>query len=256
MKYCPFSKKAIAENSSTCPHCRRVLVETFYSRSAPAPHVADHEAKTGPSEQRINYLKQIIDRIRPWLRKRKWGAFWIVVSGALVFLIILTSGSAPSSNNVPVSVIPNSNENPSAEPANVPTSYVSLPNGTILFRNAGYLDGLGKLTIENGTGLDAIAKLVNTKTNKSIFTVYMKANSTYVIRNISDGDYKLFFNLGNNWGADIKAFVVNSSYEVFEEPFVFTTSNTQYITFSVTLNPVSGGTAQTNDVNATEFGSY
>ena len=106
--------------------------------------------------------------------------------------------------------------------------------------------------------------MVNVVTNKSIFTVYIKANSTYEINKVSDGDYKLFFNLGNNWDTKAKAFTVNSSYEVFEDSFDFTTSeyeegdyiNTRYATFDVTLNPVVGGQAKTNGINAVDFGKY
>lgn len=142
--------------------------------------------------------------------------------------------------------------------------YVYTNYYSSLFKNLYYLNGLGELKIKNGTNLDAIAKLVNITTNKSIFTVYIKANNTYDINKISNGYYKLFFNLGNDWDADVKAFAVNSSYEVFEDNFDFTTSeyeegdymNTRYATFSVTLNPVIGGQAKTEKINVIEFGSY
>ncbi|MCD4705341.1 hypothetical protein K8R66_04685 [bacterium] len=102
--------------------------------------------------------------------------------------------------------------------------------------------------------------MVNTITNKSIFTVYIKANSTYSINKISNGNHKLFFNLGNDWNAEIKAFMVNSSYEVFEDNFNFLTKETEeyeeYKIFNVTLNPVIGGHAETEDISVLEFANY
>ena len=77
-------------------------------------------------------------------------------------------------------------------------------------------------------------------------------------------NYKLFFNLGNDWNSQIKAFNVNSGYEVFEDLFDFTTREygegdyirTMYSKFKVTLNPVIGGNAKTENVNAVEFANY
>jgi len=74
----------------------------------------------------------------------------------------------------------------------------------------------------------------------------------------------LFFNLGNDWDTAIKAFTVNSSYEVFEDLFNFTTREyeeddyirTRYSSFEVTLNPVIGGTAKTENINVVEFANY
>ncbi|MDD4289669.1 MAG: hypothetical protein PHH83_00125, partial [Patescibacteria group bacterium] len=210
-------------------------------------------------------FKLIIGQFR-WREFRKY-----IPLVVLLLLIIFIStqkegnGTYKKNNEVPVSVIPNStgynidlplesDDNPIA-PLKDPKDYVSLSNGTILSQNSYLLNGSGELKIDNGTSLDAIAKLVNISTNKSILTVYIKANSVYNILNISDGDYKLLFNLGNDWDSRIKAFTVNSSYETFVEPFNFET-NDYYSTFSVTLNPVINGTAHTQDINAQEFGNY
>ena len=102
---------------------------------------------------------------------------------------------------------------------------------------------------------------MDTVTNKSVYTVYVKANSVLNVSEISDGKFKLYFNLGNDWNKELIAFNVNSGYEVFEENFEFTTDDsgseyTEYSTFSVTLNPVVGGQARTDSVSAVEFGSY
>ena len=169
----------------------------------------------------------------------------------------------------PISVIPSNNNWVDLQNSTSPSqekikNYIPLSNGKILSKNYFYLKGLGELLIDNGTSYDAIAKLVDLASNKSIFTVYIRANNTYNINNISDGNYKLFFNLGNNWDNEIKAFANNSSYEAFEESFDFITSkvregdyiHTKYSTFNITLNPVINWQARTEEVNAIDFGSY
>jgi len=160
---------------------------------------------------------------------------------------------------------PNLNENDSSilfPPKS--QNYISLSNGMILFKNPSYLKGLGELEIKNGTNLDAVAKLVGIDIDKSILTLYIKAKSSYTMNKISKGNYKLFFSLGNDWDSETKTFLVNPNYEKFEEIFDFTIReyegnnyiNTEYSTFEVTLNPVIGGDAETQNVNSTEFANY
>lgn len=54
--------------------------------------------------------------------------------------------------------------------------------------------------------------------------------------------------------------MVNSSYEVFEDNFNFLTKETEeyeeYKIFNVTLNPVIGGHAETEDISVLEFANY
>lgn len=135
---------------------------------------------------------------------------------------------------------------------------VSLSNGTILKKNSAYLQGDGELQIKNGTDLDAVAKLIRSGT--SILTVYIKANSTYTTRNISDGICWLAFAQGLDWDSTIQKFKRNTQYSAFEDTFDFTTTEDgQYYynsIFKVTLNPVIGGTAETNDIPGNQFDQY
>ncbi|MFA4998602.1 MAG: zinc ribbon domain-containing protein [Candidatus Paceibacterota bacterium] len=134
----------------------------------------------------------------------------------------------------------------------------SLPNGTIIKKNNYYLQGDGELQIKNGTNLDAVAKLIHggTSGGKSILTVYIKANSTYTILDISDGIYWLVFAQGSDWDSTSQKFKRNTQYSAFEDTFDFTTAYSEYTIFEVTLNPVVGGTAETNDVPASQFDQY
>jgi hypothetical protein len=272
MKTCPFCKNIIELDSDTCPQCRRVLVERVNSNTAYRSTASSHEAKTSAHKQSKDAFKQYWKRISgPSLSDFK--KYLPIVALLLVIVLISLQEDRSVSRAAlkpPVPVIPQGDaqsvelSDSSAFQAKKPIVYASLPNGKVLSRKQAYFNGPGRLEINNGTSLDAVAKLVNVSVNSSVLTVYIKANSTYEIKDVSDGNYKLFFNLGNDWDDKSKAFAVNSSYEVFEEDFDFTTSeyeddnriHTRYATFSVTLNPVIGGQAKTEDVNAAEFGAY
>lgn len=270
MKNCPFCKNVITENNDTCPHCHRVLVERIGTPHMPHSQTVHQETKSSTHKrQKINF-SQLTKNLN-WNNLKKY-----IPILALVLIIFFISTQKNNNhtytnyNQPPISVIPENQSNQidltntSETPKKDPKDYVSLPNGTVLSKNSYYLNGLGELQIKNGTSLDAIAKLVNTNINKSVFTVYIKANTTYTISKVKDGNYKLFFNLGNDWDTEIKAFAVNSSYEVFEDLFDFTTREyeegdyirTRYSSFEVTLNPVIGGTAETENINVAEFANY
>lgn len=134
----------------------------------------------------------------------------------------------------------------------------SLPTGTVIKRVSAYLQGDGELKIDNGTDSDAEAKLITAGT--SVFTVYIGAHSQYTIENISDGTYWLAFALGSSWDNTNLKFRNDQGHESFADTFDFTRTEDNdyyyYSTYSVTLNPVVGGTAETNDVNANQFDAY
>ena len=135
----------------------------------------------------------------------------------------------------------------------------SLDNGYVLKQKAsGYFDGDGQLLIKNGTSYDAVAKLIRNGT--SVFTVYIKAQSNYSITKISDGTYWLAFMQGTDWDTTNRTFVRNTSYQSFDDTFDFTTTEddqyVHYSKFTITLNPVVGGTAETTHVDPSQFNAY
>ena len=130
----------------------------------------------------------------------------------------------------------------------------SLPTGTVLKKQSVYLQGEGQLEIKNGTSYDAVAKLIRGGT--SVLTVYIKANSTYTMENISDGTYWLAFSQGTDWNVTTQQFNRNAHASAFDETFPFETSATQSSGWEVTLNPVVGGTAQSSDVDLAQFNQY
>ena len=130
----------------------------------------------------------------------------------------------------------------------------SLPTGTIIKKRSAYLQGEGELKIENGTSYDAVAKLIRDGT--SVLTVYIKANSTYSMLNISDGTYWLAFAQGTDWDATAQKFNRNAHVSAFDETLELETTEKGRAGWEVTLNAVAGGTASASDVDPSQFDQY
>lgn len=260
MKTCPFCKNFIKDDQDICHHCSRVLVERITPKILNEAKTENRLNKASFEEEIKKIFSKINKKVLVFDKVFKKNFLIIVIIIFAIFILIYSDNNEPTYNVTPVSVLP-VDESLSTKTSNIKSSstsktYISLANGKVLSKKSTYFNGRGELKIDNGTSLDAIAKLVNIKTNKSVITVYVKANNVYNISKITDGDYKLFFNLGNDWNDEIKAFSVNSSYEVFEEKFDYVTTESEYSTFSVTLNPVINGNAETNNVTPNEFGGY
>lgn len=179
------------------------------------------------------------------------GRFWFVILIGVWILYAVFTDSGTSSS-LPPPVAAQNIETPAFTPDLTPG--VSLQNGTVLKRISTYMQGYGELQISNGTSYDAVAKLIRNGT--SVFSVYIKANSNYTIDSIADGTYWLAFAQGTDWNSTTKSFNRNQQFSSFEDTFDFETSDEQYTTYEITLNPVAGGTAETRDVNADQFAAY
>jgi len=253
-KLCPFCKTKINVDDIECPSCKRVLIEKIPSNdknkfSADIPK-SNHQTKKNVIPKIVGFIKGI--RLPRFVFKK---GFWILL-GVILFVWIL-SGDDSSYNNSGTKIpLPAPIQQTSNNPSNLDLSAfdVSLTNGTILKKNSIYLRGDGELQIKNGTSLDAVAKLI--RAGSSVLTVYIKANNTYTMTNISDGIYWLVFAQGSGWDSTTQRFQRNTQYSAFEDTFDFYTSNTQYTIFEITLNPVVGGTAETNSVDPTQFNAY
>lgn len=180
------------------------------------------------------------------------GRYWFfLLVAAIIFGSVLSGDSSSSSLPAPVVTNPTVHQS-TALP--LPANIVSLPTGTVIKRLPSYLQGDGTLEIDNGTSQDAVAKLITGGT--SVYTVYIKANSNYTIKNISDGTYWLAFASGINWDSNTKKFTHSVGFSSFQDTFDFETTDTQYTGYSITLNPVAGGTARTDTVNGEQFNAY
>ena len=130
-----------------------------------------------------------------------------------------------------------------------PTLTRRLATGTVI-KEVGPRNGDGELTVENGLDLDAVAVLSR---DGWLLAVYVRHNSSHTVTGIPDGSYELYFTLGEDWDAEQGAFTRRRDLSRFEEPFPFTSTATTYSIWSVTLHPVPGGTANSQDVPENQF---
>ncbi len=179
------------------------------------------------------------------------GRFWflLLIGGFMLW------GALEPDTSTPLPP-PDTSAQPHQESTYVPdlTPGNSLPTGTVFKKRSTYLQGDGELQISNGTSYDAVAKLI--RDGASVLTVYIKANSIYSIKNISDGTYWLAFAQGTDWNDTTQRFNRNAQASAFDETFEFETTATRSAVWEVTLNPVVGGTAQSSDVDPSQFDKY
>ena len=100
-----------------------------------------------------------------------------------------TVAQSSSSNNLDFEPVPaaHSDHEPLTELPYDPS--IEPANGAV-FRNE-LFRGDGTLKITNGTSNGAIVKLVSTRLNRSLFTVFIAPNSNFKIANIPDDTYRL-----------------------------------------------------------------
>ncbi len=281
-KKCPFCREEIKTSGTSCPNCGRVFIEVIRKPdSIGSTHPKPISQKTPKSL--LNFwgrLRNLTSKIGNKFKRKeriytyqfdKWKRYkriiFILVGVAVIILIANLANNSDSDSNKNNLITP---PLPTSQPPTVksnlkpPQEYVSLPNGTIINSDTLYLDGLGELKIDNGTDMDALAKLVKSYPHKSVYTVYIKAKSIYKITGISDGYYDLYFAHGRDWDRINQKFLVNTSYSKFEDGFDFVTKdeylsdsiNTRYTIFEVTLHPVFGGSAETDSVSENEFNQF
>lgn len=266
-KHCPFCKKEVQQDTARCPHCGMTIRESFATTHHAHSSTSAHSSTT---QKKPNLFKQAKEKVIAYLHRpkvyrasytksdvyKKW-AIAVMVALFVYGLYSASSQTVATNQNL---AQPTNYVAPTLTPSPQHTVIVPPPNtGTVIKRDYDYLQGNGKLRISNGTSLDAVAKLVYA--DHSVYSVYIRAGGEYTISGISDGYYRLMFALGNNWHSDTKMFALNSAYSKFDESFDFITRDSgdgvyYYRTFEVTLNPVAGGQATTENANPAEFNNY
>lgn len=235
--FCKFCGKELYDNAKFCKYCGGNL------NGSESHNPTQTQQVSTPTYSSVHQPKKPFN---------PWG--WVIAGVILlIFIGALSDDSTPSTTSSTYS-----NNSINSEPETPPRPDYSLPHGTILKESSYYLSGNGTLEISNGTQYDAVAKLI--RGNTAVHSVYIRANSTYTIKDVSDGYYELMFAQGSDWNTATEQFNKNQSYSTFEETFDFkTTEDSQYVyysTFEVTLNPVVGGSAETSSVNPAEFNKY
>jgi hypothetical protein len=142
-----------------------------------------------------------------------------------------------------------------AAPATPPEQSRRLPNGA--FVRPGTRTGKGELTIDNGSDKDTLITLAVGR--RPSISVYVRTHARSKVTGIRDGSYQIYLTTGADWDSKARAFTRDCSFERFDDTFKFTTTRSatqiQWTTWSVSLEPVVGGTARTSDVDPSSFPS-
>jgi hypothetical protein len=156
----------------------------------------------------------------------------------------LAAVSAKLPNDRPALTLPSAGQKGGSRP----------PNGKLI--RAGNSGGRSELTIENGGSTDAVVTL--SKGRRPVISVYVRKDKTYTVKNVPDGSYPVFFTGGSGWDGTARAFGRDCVFSRFEDPLEFRTTRDDaggiyWQNFTITLQPVVGGTARTEDVNPDDF---
>jgi hypothetical protein len=129
-------------------------------------------------------------------------------------------------------------------------------------------ESLSEITVQNGTNQDAVVIFINTYSDKCMRNVYIRANSSYTIKQIPKGIYKMKCYYGNDWepsqnngtGFPVGGFKRNisfttpsSSKDYFDMHKEETHNGYNYSTYTVTLHKVVDGNMQTKSISKNDF---
>ncbi len=124
--------------------------------------------------------------------------------------------------------------------------------------------GYGEMTIHNGTGDDALIKVVSLSSDKLWRKSLAKAGEKITLQDVPDGHYLIFFALAQSIDGATGRLSEDAHASRFEKAVLFstgsrldgTTIKTTTTRYSMTLHPVIGGNARTKDVSIEEFEKY
>ena len=119
-----------------------------------------------------------------------------------------------------------------------------------------YRGGLGRVVITNGTGFDAVAKLVDNSSETPRRAIYIRQRESGSITSIPPGRYRLQFQLGTDWLTERRFCRLSGSSE-FEDTFdyaeVKSDEGIKYSNHEVTLHPVKEGKAKVRELENSRF---
>lgn len=117
--------------------------------------------------------------------------------------------------------------------------------------------GRAYLELKNGNNRDAVVVL--TRGKKKVISVYVRKKSTFKVRGVRDGTYKVYYTLGVDWDSKARAFSRSCTFEQFGKSVKFRTTRTwsqiRWTNWTLTLNAVVGGTVRPKHIKPNEFPS-
>jgi hypothetical protein len=120
---------------------------------------------------------------------------------------------------------------------------------------AGSRTGRGELKVDNGGNRDAVVTLAVGK--RPVVSVYVRKGSKHTVGGVRDGTYRVYYTTGVDWDGKARVFTRGCAFARFDDTLKFTTTQSatrvEWVTWTITLQPVSGGTARTSDVAPDDF---
>jgi len=86
-------------------------------------------------------------------------------------------------------------------------------------------DGYGLLTIHNNWTMDTVAVLTDQNV-KPLLVVYLRSKESLDITGIRDGEYSLYFTIGDQWDGQAGRFSNVYGYYRYNTPLLFVTDDT------------------------------
>ena len=123
----------------------------------------------------------------------------------------------------------------SLAPKQARTPSVKLKNGAVLARKGG--SGPGELEITNGGDHDGVVKLV---AGPKRTTVHVRKNGSATIKQIPDGNYKVFFASGSSWDGKRNTFSRDCGFTAFDDKMKFTSGGGRYTRYHDHAEPRRG----------------
>lgn len=150
--------------------------------------------------------------------------------------------------------IPSKNE-PTAPPSRSPETDEparSLPTGTRIIPDEA-TSGEGELESVNGTPLDACVMVVNSRTQKRVREIFVRAGASFLMEHLDPGDYTVVFATGMDWDNEGERFNREPSYFEFGKTLSFTQDETSYERQTITLHTVPHGNVPRRRISEAEF---
>jgi hypothetical protein len=146
----------------------------------------------------------------------------------------------------------------SSQPSSAPIAKCSrlVQNGEALVPLRPVRDDGHVLTIENGSGGNAIIKARDALTNRLSFVFFVKASSSASYRNLPDGTYRIQYAIGGDLRADCKSFIQLSALGQFPQETLSTNyTATGIVTHELgyTLYPVAHGNVRPQTLDLAAF---
>lgn len=183
----------------------------------------------------------------------------VAIVPSLAALLLLggsVSGGAKLSQERPTQSTPSTAASPTMQPAIVDLCTAHPRNGTVLSGGFPPVQYGHRLTINNGSSEDAIVKVRNAKSGRTVVSFFAARQMTSVLDNIPDGRYRIQFAFGDAMSADCRRFLDLSASEFPDaQSFATRTTATQIYTeeLSFTLHAVAGGNVRPSGISDAAF---